>query len=302
MFVRDVQAQAVLKVLEDTAKSCLRCLRVKAFLASDSLANTENELLLALDAKLLAAASAPMLRKVPLLRTGLLGVAGLAARTRKVQVSPAGDPDPRAHPDVDMDASGLTCYTVPLLNVKGQVLGCLQLLPGPGSPKITLTEGRDDGITFEQAAAALALGLRAPLQVVMATVGEDLTKSFSEQKGSFSRGPSTRLLGAMSSKSGTTSTRGGLTTTTTDKSVKAGDMADVAEDLDEEDVDVGDNIFEDMINEMRLAQERLAEMTRENDELKRAYESLQQMYLNETRDKTMSKAERGGGLRRSFGT
>ena len=41
-----------------------------------------------------------------------------------------------------------------------------------------------------------------------------------------------------------------------------------AADADAE--DVGDNI-------LRLAQERLAEMTRENDDLKRAYESLQQM-------------------------
>ena len=285
-FVKDVQTQAVLKALEDAAKGSLRCLRVKAFLLSDSLQNMESGLLLALDAKVLAAASAPSLRKVPLLRTGLLGVAGLAVRTRKVQVSPAGEPDPRAHPDVDVDASGLSCFTMPLLNIKGQVLGCLQLLPGPGSPKITLTEGRDDGVTFEQAASTLALSLRAPLQVLVATVGEDLTTSFSELKGLSAKSSMKSVAAAMKPF-----------TLTTDKSVK---VAVADEELDEDDADVGENIFEDMINEVRQAHERLAEMTRENDELKRAYESLQQMYLNETRASTMSKAEKGGGLRRSF--
>lgn len=77
------------------------------------------------------------------------------------------DMDEHYHPDVDLDPQGMPCVTLAVLNIEGDVLLCLQMVLGPGSPRIRLSESRADGITFEQAAQWYVNSLSTPLQCVI---------------------------------------------------------------------------------------------------------------------------------------
>lgn len=71
------------------------------------------------------------------------------------------------HPEVDLDPQGMPCMTLAILNTEREVLACLQMICGTGSPKVHLSDSRADGITFEQAAQWYALSLSTPLQCVI---------------------------------------------------------------------------------------------------------------------------------------
>lgn len=75
--------------------------------------------------------------------------------------------DEHYHPDVDLDPQGMPCVTLAVPNIEGDVLLCLQMVLGPGSPRIHLSESRADGITFEQAAQWYVNSLSTPLQCVI---------------------------------------------------------------------------------------------------------------------------------------
>jgi hypothetical protein len=77
------------------------------------------------------------------------------------------DTDEHYHPDVDLDPQGMPCVTLAVSNIEGDVLLCLQMVLGPGSPRIHLSESRADGISFEQAAQWYVNSLSTPLQCVI---------------------------------------------------------------------------------------------------------------------------------------
>ena len=91
----------------------------------------------------------------------------ISMETKKWAVQLGGENDPRAHPHVDLDPLGMPCVTMPILNLNGDVLACIQMVCGHGSPKISMTESRADGFGFEEAAIHLAGVLSAPLQSVL---------------------------------------------------------------------------------------------------------------------------------------
>ena len=167
LFARQIMPFEVLKILEECTRDTLRCFKVKAFLVSDRLKGLRKGLLLSRDdAGVTSALSA---RGSGLLKHSYImnGVAGFAADSKKWVVQPRGVIDVRAHPDVDLDPLGMPCVTVPVLNQQGDVIACLQMVCGHGSPKIDLSESRADGFGFEQAASHLARALSSPLQSVL---------------------------------------------------------------------------------------------------------------------------------------
>jgi hypothetical protein len=56
---------------------------------------------------------------------------------------------------------------VPIFNLKRDVIACVQMVLGPGSPKINVADSKVDGINFEQAAEWLSKELSSPLQVLI---------------------------------------------------------------------------------------------------------------------------------------
>ena len=78
-------------------------------------------------------------------------------------VVPAGEIDIRAHPDVDMDVSGMPYFTVPMTNIKGQPMACLQIIVGPGDNTIlSLTTLRRSIITNHDQACRTLTNLYNP--------------------------------------------------------------------------------------------------------------------------------------------
>ena len=295
LFVKDVQVLGVLKALEDVCKDSLHCLRVKAFIVTDCLRNSEDGFLLALDARTAAAHSSSR-KSMPLLRTTQVGAAGYAALTKKWHIVAAGEVDLKAHPDVDLETSGVPYFTVPVLNVRGQPLAVLQMAVGYQSPKINLIEGREDSIDFEKAAQWLVQALRAPLQLVLASIGEDLNKSYLEIRKQTQRS----FIQALSMSPGADSMISAR------RPVDDDDFDD--DDDDDEAVNGGDQdkLFEELMKEMQDAQARIAEVVKENTELKQTVHQIQALYLNETRARTIAAAEPrpakpgASGQRRSF--
>jgi exonuclease VII small subunit len=271
LFVKDVQVQGVLKALEDVCKESLHCLRVKAFLSTDCLRNAEDGYLLALDARAASAHSASR-KTAPLLRTTQIGTAGYVVTSKEWHMVGAGEVDLKAHPDVDLDTSGVPCFTVPVLDIKGQTLACLQMVVGFQSPKVGLVDGREDSIDFEKAARWLVCALRAPLQLIMTCIGEDLNKSYTEMRRQSQRS----FLQAIHAAT---------------ESVRA--LEPAADELNEDDPNVTEQskLFDELMKEMQDAQTRIADVVNENIELKNTVQQLQALYLNETRDKTIATAE-----------
>lgn len=76
------------------------------------------------------------------------------------------------HPEVDLDPNGMPCVTAAVLNLEGDVTLCLQLVLGPSSPRIHLTDSRAEGIAFEQAAQWYVDSLCAPLQCVIESINK----------------------------------------------------------------------------------------------------------------------------------
>jgi hypothetical protein len=95
-----------------------------------------------------------------------IGTTGFVIQTKKWVVQDR-DMDEHYHPDVDLDPQGMPCVTLAVSNIEGDVLLCLQMVLGPGSPRIHLSESRADGITFEQAAQWYVISLSTPLQCVI---------------------------------------------------------------------------------------------------------------------------------------
>jgi hypothetical protein len=172
LYVKDISHYELLQMLEDCTSRALKCLKVKAFLVSNRLDSMNNGFLLSIQER---NTHDPQHRRgvfPSLLSTSILsGVAGFVAKHKKWTIQVDGKADIRAHPEVDLDPHEMPCVTAPILDLKGGVIGCLQMICGSSSPKINLTDSRADGITFEQSVQCLLQTLSPPLQCILAKIG-----------------------------------------------------------------------------------------------------------------------------------
>ena len=175
----------VLKVLESTFQIPLKCLKVKAFILSDFVYGCQKRLLVCRKCQgkyglQFRRDSLPSLDY----HSVNLGIAGHVMTTKNWSIAIDGDVDMHYNPIVDLDSKGKSCVTVPIFNIEGDVVVCVQIVLGPVSPKIHLAESRADGIDFEQALQWLILSISAPLQLVIERLYENEEQKASLLKGS----------------------------------------------------------------------------------------------------------------------
>jgi len=172
LYVTDISHHEVLQMLEDCTVRALKCLKVKAFLVSNQLDSMNNGFLLSIQER---NTNVPQHRQgvFPfLLSTSFLsGVAGFVAKNKKWTIQADGKADIHAHPEVDLDLHRMPCVTAPILDLKGDLIGCLQMVCGSSSPKINLSDSRADGVTFEQSVQCLLQTISPPLQCILAKIG-----------------------------------------------------------------------------------------------------------------------------------
>lgn len=166
-FIKRILPHEVLRVLENCAQNALRCFKVKAFLLSPE------GCILSSHEKTVTSSNATRDNQVLLQFPIHTGLVGFVIGVKKWVVNPPGEIDLRINPDVDVDAVGMPCVTAPILNIKGEVIACLQMVCGHGSPKNDLVASRADGLTFEQAAGHLINCLSYPLQSVLDAMKEE---------------------------------------------------------------------------------------------------------------------------------
>ena len=183
LFTRDIQPFEILNALEESTKNALRCFKVKAFLISDRIKGMELGNLVARD-DLTATSSQSGKGSALLQETSMLtGIAGSVAYSKKWMTQLADEVDARWHPDVDLDSLGLPCVTMPILDLHGDVIACIQMVLGHRSPKVSMKDSRSDGFTFEQAANQLAKILSSPLESVLDAMFDKETTPEMVEKG-----------------------------------------------------------------------------------------------------------------------
>lgn len=171
LFAKVIHPGEVISVLENTCQQSLKCLKVKAFLLSDRQIQTSVESEIYLISRRPKGTNSPQLRRGAVPPVDFhsidIGIIGLVARTKKWSVRIDGEHDAHFSHRVDLDPQGQSCVTVPILSVEGDVLACVQMVLGPGSPKMKLSDSRSDGITFDQTVQWLVRSLCTPLQYVI---------------------------------------------------------------------------------------------------------------------------------------
>ena len=174
MYKKNIYIGEVLCVLENCFQVALKCLKVKAFLLSDCIYGLQSGLLIS---RKIRGKNSPKLRNdaVPLLDYNSIniGIAGYVMTTKKLYIETNGENNIHYHPSVDLDSKGISSFTVPLFNIDGDILVCVQMVLGSGSPKIHLADSRAQGITFEQALQWLILTISTPLQLLIEKIYEN---------------------------------------------------------------------------------------------------------------------------------
>ena len=177
LFMREILPFEVLKALEDSTRNALRCFKIKAFLISDKLKDVRKGFLLTVNdlvqTSVLSGKDSNSLKQI----SAHTGIAGFVIDSKKWVIQLAGEIDPRWHPDTDLEPLGMPCVTMPILNLQGDVIACIQMVLGHRSPKISLKDSRADGFDFEQAANYLAKSLSSPLQNVLDAMWDKEIKS-----------------------------------------------------------------------------------------------------------------------------
>ncbi len=165
----------------------LRCAKTKAFLVSSYFEKGDRSSMTVLFNASNGAGSASLSRaamaetaNVPLNS----GIAGSVVGTCKPHRLDNDGMDSLLNPQVDLEPIGNTMITLPIVDLEGEVMGCLQLVLGAAGPK--LEPSRDDtansAILFMQAALWLVHQLAPPLAYLLATVNKTTTRPYTPSR------------------------------------------------------------------------------------------------------------------------
>ncbi len=159
----------VISAIERTARELFKCPGVKCFLLSDFL-NLPNGQLLMLDTSSSALNSSkrnPRNASITL-TSATSGVAGLVVQTKKQYIIEPFKFDPYLNPSVDLDPLKYSMLTTPIIDLRGNVLGCLQLLVGTRSPRLKESDDPNDfRMLFPQAAEWFTHQIAPPLKYIL---------------------------------------------------------------------------------------------------------------------------------------
>eukprot|EP00601_Ochromonadales_sp_CCMP2298_P029886 CAMPEP_0173341404 /NCGR_PEP_ID=MMETSP1144-20121109/9553_1 /TAXON_ID=483371 /ORGANISM="non described non described, Strain CCMP2298" /LENGTH=1248 /DNA_ID=CAMNT_0014287723 /DNA_START=121 /DNA_END=3867 /DNA_ORIENTATION=- len=169
---RPLEPGQILQTLETLAREILKCPTARAFLVSDFCGLQAGELVM------LEPKSRSGYATVTIPRHS--GIAGHVVETRAIYQLDQGF-DPYTNPLVDLDPINSPLVTVPILDLYGTVVGCLELVVGPRSPKLReLEENKiQRALLFVQAAQWLTHQIAAPLQYLIKSVGTTVERPIS---------------------------------------------------------------------------------------------------------------------------
>lgn len=175
-----VTTQAILTMLEELCRDCLRCTRSRAFLVTDSvvaLSGTQDDVRFPAETLLMLNHTASGRDRLEVIAVSTtLGVAGHAVSSRSCYDIADSASDDRLNPQIDLEVIGKPVLTVPVLDASGRALAIIQLSPGPDSPKTALPlvdvgVNPLDQLLFAQAAQWMAYQLAQPLAYLFQLVG-----------------------------------------------------------------------------------------------------------------------------------
>lgn len=159
----------VIVAIERTARDLLKCPGAKAFLLSDFL-NMPNGQLVMLDHNHYNFHNRKNNVKSfnTITASALSGVVGHVISTKERYVIEPFKFDPYLNPSVDLDPLKYSMLTVPIMDLHGNVLGCIQLLIGNRSPRLKQSDDPNDfRLLFPQAAEWLTHQLAPPLRYIL---------------------------------------------------------------------------------------------------------------------------------------
>lgn len=184
---RPLQPTEILVTLETISRDILKCPNTRAFLVSEFAGLPPGELVL------LEHASKPKLLGINTVITMPLhsGIAGHVIETGTMYKLENDGFDPYVNPLVDIDPLDLPLITVPIVDLHGTVVGCLQLVVGPRSPKLRESEDAksQQGLLFVPAAQWLTHQIAAPLQYLIKYIGKTVGRPVSTPSNIQMRGP-----------------------------------------------------------------------------------------------------------------
>lgn len=173
----------VLFVMESVARESLKCIQCRAFITSESVGMAPGQLVTIDRAGGSGGGRHSVMRNAYALATQFvgdrLGLVGKALRLQHMVAGVGSSLDHEMNPEVDLDPSGLPMVTMPILSIDGNILACLQLVAGPGSPKFFGPEGATDQvdrISFQQAVQWLSHQISAPLSHLLGSIGKPVRR------------------------------------------------------------------------------------------------------------------------------
>jgi hypothetical protein len=171
-YSKSLSPSEVIMVVEKTARDLLKCPNVRAFLVSDCLESFGPGQFVFIQPGSITnyhkiVPNAP-LQTAPLHS----GIVGHVLSKQKQHLTEDGGLDPYWNPTVDLDPLTYSMMTVPIMDLNGAVMCCLQLLIGNRSPRLKQTDDPNDfRIFFGQAAEWLCHQLASPLKYLLDYIG-----------------------------------------------------------------------------------------------------------------------------------
>lgn len=184
---RPLEPAQILTTLETISRDILKCPTTRAFLVSEFAGLPPGELVLLEHMGKSKALDFGTIITMPLRS----GIAGHVIETRRMYQLENDKFDPYLNPLVDIDPLDAPLITVPIVDLHNTVVGCLQLLVGPRSPKLRESEDAksQQGLLFVQAAEWLTHQIAAPLQYLIKYIGNTVNRPVSTPSNLPSRGP-----------------------------------------------------------------------------------------------------------------
>lgn len=166
-----LRVEDILFTLENVARDVLKCSKVRAIFLSEYCNGTSGKLI-ALEAASRGKKPTYTTAKSMLSAPASSGIAGRVISSKQSYIAYDVEEDSVFNPAIDLEAVESKMLTVPIGDLYGTVIACLQLVPGPTSPKFIGHTKDDNSVTFEEAAEWLVHQVTTPLSFLMKNVGQ----------------------------------------------------------------------------------------------------------------------------------
>lgn len=176
-----LRVEDILFTLESVARDVLKCSKCRAIFLSEYCNGTAGKLI-ALEAHSRGKKPTYTSAKTMLSAPVSSGIAGHVITSRRPYLAYDVEDDSVFNPAIDLETVEAKLFTVPIIDIYGTVTACLQLVPGPTSPKFRDGLNDDHAVCFEEAAEWLVHQVSTPLSFLMKNVGQSYVVPLSTPK------------------------------------------------------------------------------------------------------------------------